>query len=78
MLAAAGFADVRIYSEEYAPYGIVHAEACSLPIAARKGGFTFGPDATRDLVEQWRDARKELLRLGKSFWFRVGRKLGCF
>jgi hypothetical protein len=78
MLAAAGFTDVRIYSEEYAPYGIVHAEACSLPIAARKGAFTFGPDATRDLVEQWRDARKELLRLGKSFWFRAGRKLGFF
>ena len=80
MLCVAGFSDVRIYSEEYAPYGIVHAEACSLPIVARKGAFTLGHDAARDLVEQWRDVRQthdaEMRRLGKSLWFRVGRKLG--
>ena len=78
LLSAAGFTEVRFYHEEYAPYGILHAETCSLPIAARKAPFHLGPDAARDLVEQWRDAQKELLRLGKSFWFRVGRKLGLF
>jgi SAM-dependent methyltransferase len=80
MLCAAGFTDVRIYSEEYAPYGILHTEACSLPIVARKGPFSFGQDAARDLVEQWRDVRQahdaEMRRLGKSLWFRAGRKLG--
>ena len=82
MLCAAGFAETRIYSEEYSPFGILHSEACSLPIAARKGAFAFGPDATRDLVEQWRDVRQahdsEMRRLGKSYWFRIGRKLGLY
>jgi hypothetical protein len=82
MLCAAGFTETRIYSEEYAPYGILHSEACSLPIAARKSKFSLGPDAARDLVEQWRDVRQthdaEMRRLGKSYWFRLGRKLGLY
>jgi len=82
ILFAAGFSEARIYHEEYAPYGILHSEACSLPIAARKGAFTLGPDAVRDVVEQWRDVRQtqdsEMRRLGKSLWFRAGRKLGLF
>jgi hypothetical protein len=82
MLQAAGFNEVRIYSEEYAPYGIVHSEACSFPMAARKGKFTLSPEAARDVVEQWRDVRQthdgQMARLGASYWFRVGRKLGLY
>jgi len=82
LLRAAGFAEVRIYSEEYAPFGILHAEACSFPIAARKGPFAMGREAARDVVEQWRDVRqthdRQMQRLGQSYWFRVGRKLGLY
>jgi SAM-dependent methyltransferase len=82
MLEAAGFSEVRIYSEEYAPYGIAHTEACSFPMAARKGRFTLSPEASRDVVEQWRDVRqthdRQMRRLGESYWFRVGRKLGLY
>jgi hypothetical protein len=82
LLRAAGFSEVRIYSEEYRPYGIVHAEQCSFPIAARKGAFALGRDATRDVVEQWRDVRqthdRQMQRLAQSYWFRIGRKLGFF
>lgn len=80
MLAAAGFTDVRIYGEEYAPYGIVHTEACSLPIVARKGRFGWSRDAARDVVEEWRGLKQkfdtDMRRLGRSWWFRIGRKLG--
>jgi SAM-dependent methyltransferase len=79
-LAAAGFTEVRIFTENFAPYGIVHAEACSLPIAARKGSFGLSRAAARDIVEEWRGLKQkfdaDMLRLGKSWWFRIGRKLG--
>src|SRR5207302_5040966 len=78
----AGFDETRVYSRDYAPYGIVHAEACSLPIAARKGNFALGRDATRDVVEQWAELRRafdrEMRKLGRSYWFRLGRKIGVF
>jgi SAM-dependent methyltransferase len=81
-LQAAGFPEVRIYSEEFPPYGILHTESCSFPIAARKGAFALGSEATRDLVEQWRDVRQthdaQMRRLAQSYWFRLGRKLGLF
>lgn len=80
LLDAAGFTDVRIFSENYAPFGIVHSEACSLPIAARKGAFGLSRAATRDLVEEWRGLKQkfdaDIRRLGKSWWFRIGRKIG--
>ena len=34
LLAGAGFTDIRIYAEDYPPFGIVRAESWSLPIAA--------------------------------------------
>ena len=79
-LAAAGFASVRIFSEDYPPFGIAHAESCSLPIAARKGSFAFGIEPVRDVVEQYRDLKRkydgEMKRLCGKFWFRLGHKLG--
>lgn len=82
LLRAAGFAEVRIYSEEHAPYGIVHEESCSFPIAARRGPFAMSADAARDLAEQWRDVRqthdRQMQRLAQSYWFRIGRKLGLY
>jgi SAM-dependent methyltransferase len=80
MLAAAGFQDIHIYSEDYPPFGIFHAEAWSLPFAARKGPFALSFDSTRDVVLEWRDLKlkfnAEMEHLGRSLWFRVGRKLG--
>jgi SAM-dependent methyltransferase len=80
LLAGAGFSTVRIYAEDYRPFGIVRSEAWSLPIAAHKGPFAFSFEATRDVLEEWRDLRlkftSEMKRLDRNFWFRVGRKLG--
>jgi hypothetical protein len=82
LLRAAGFTEVRIYAEDYAPFGILHAESCSFPIAARKTPFSLSRDAVRDLAEQWRDVRqthdRQMRRLAESFWFRIGRKLGWY
>ena len=79
-LAGSGFREVRLYSEDYPPFGIVRSETWSLPIAARKGEFAFSAEAAGEVVEQWRELKQkfdgEMKRLGKSYWFRVGRKLG--
>lgn len=71
-LTNAGFRDIRIYSENYEPFGIVRSESWSLPIAARKGPRGISIDATRDVIEQWHRSK----RLERAFWFRLGRKLG--
>ena len=80
MLAAAGFTEIKIYGESYAPFGIVQSEPWSLPIAARKGQFALSLDSTREIMEQWRDQRQNIhadaRRLDRALWFRVGRKLG--
>ncbi len=71
---------MRFYGESYPPFGIVHAETWSLPIAARKGPFALSFDAARDVVREWQELKLkfdgEMARLDKAFWFRVGRKLG--
>jgi SAM-dependent methyltransferase len=76
MVAAAGFSEFRIYSGDYPDFGIVQAEAWSLPIAARRGPFALSADAARDIVEHWRDAHHALKRVAGSWWFRAGRRLG--
>jgi SAM-dependent methyltransferase len=73
VLAAAGFCSVKIYAENYKPFGIVPAESWSLPIAARKGPFACGIDAMRDVMEEWRDLR---VRLARSIWVRIAGRLG--
>ena len=79
LLAAAGFCEVRVYSEDFPQFGIVHTESWSLPIAARKEQFGLRPEGAREVVEQYRDARQkldlEMKRLCASWWFRAGRKL---
>jgi len=72
-LAAAGFCSVRIYAEEYRPFGIVPAETWALPIAARKGPYSCGIDAMRDVIEEWRALR---MSLSRSRSYRIARKLG--
>jgi hypothetical protein len=82
LMAAAGFTEIRIYGEDYMPFGIAHAEAWSLPIAARKSPHSLSREATREIVTEWRDLREkqasETDRLNRSKWFRAGRKLGLF
>jgi len=68
MLTDAGFRDVRIYSEDFPPFGILRNGPCSLPIAARKGQFGLPLEATRELIEQWD-------RFMGARWTRLGRKL---
>ncbi len=79
-LAAAGFGEVRIYNANFPPFGIVHAESCSLPVAARRGAYGMSREAVRDVVEEWRVLKQkfdaDMQRLGRSRWFRVGRKFG--
>jgi hypothetical protein len=81
-LAGTGFCEVRIYSEDYPPFGIVHGESWSLPIAARKAPFAMGIDAARDIVREWRDLKlkfnAEMDKLGESIWFKIGRRFGMF
>lgn len=75
LLADAGFASVRIYGENCAEFGIVRSESWSLPMAARKGMFTLGADATREVMEHWRELNRSLRRLRGKLWFRAGYKL---
>jgi SAM-dependent methyltransferase len=75
-LTRAGFAEVRIYSDNFPDFGILSAESWSLPIAARKGTFRFSRDATRDVIEQWAAIRKNCREWAGSVWVRLGSKLG--
>ena len=76
LIAGAGFPSMRIYSEDCPEFGIARPENWSLPMAARKGQFTLGPGAVREVMEHWRGLNREVARLGRSYWFRAGRKLG--
>jgi SAM-dependent methyltransferase len=82
LLRAAGLSEVHVYNDDYPSFGIMHSEDCSFPIAARRAPFAMGRDAARDIVEQWRDVRqthdRQMRRLGRSYWFRIGRKLGLY
>jgi SAM-dependent methyltransferase len=73
---AAGFGEVRIYSENDEAFGIVNAESWSLPIAARRGSFVFTRDSAGDVLEQWATLRKRSRELAGSFWVRLAGKLG--
>lgn len=76
LIADAGFASIKIYSEDCPEFGIARRENWSLPMAARKGQFTLGPGAVREVMDHWRGLNREVARLGRSYWFRAGRKLG--
>jgi SAM-dependent methyltransferase len=76
LLAGAGFSAVRIYGENCAEFGIVREENWSLPMAACKGAFVLRPETTREVMEHWAELNRRVKRLGKSYWFRVGAKIG--
>jgi SAM-dependent methyltransferase len=80
LLADAGFAEIRIYSEDCRLFGILHSESWALPIAARKGPRSLSSEATREVLGEWRDLKvkfnTEMQHLLRSRWFRAGRKLG--
>lgn len=75
-LTRAGFGEVRIYSDNFPDFGIVSSESWSLPIAARKGTFSFNRDATLDVIEQWAACQKNCREWAGSLWVRLGSKLG--
>lgn len=68
LFIAAGFKSVRIFGEDYAPFGIVRNENCSLPFAARKGEFSFTRENAAEMIENWQ-------RLLQRKWIRLGNKL---
>lgn len=82
MLTDAGFSDVRIYAENQPAYGIFYPEKWSLPMVARKGEFAFSVDSARAVMEEWRELRDRVdadqERFNRSYWFRLGRKLGWY
>jgi hypothetical protein len=59
-LAGAGFASVRIASEDFPDFGVEHAETWSLPIAARKGRFVAPP---AEVARAYREACRRATRL---------------
>jgi SAM-dependent methyltransferase len=58
----AGFRQMKIYSDDYAPFGVLHLYQCSLPIAARKGTFSLSREATRDVMTEWLGTRNTPMR----------------
>ena len=62
-LLGAGFADLRFYTEDYAPFGICHTESWSLPVAARKQPFSFSEPVRIELMRQFGEMRREISRL---------------
>jgi SAM-dependent methyltransferase len=69
LFTAAGFQSLRIFGEDYAPFGIVRNENCSLPLAARKGEFSFTRENAAEMIANWQ-------RLLQRKWIRLGDKLG--
>lgn len=62
-LLAAGFMELRFYTEDYAPFGVCHTESWSLPVAARKQPFSFNASVRGDLMQQFGELRQEISRL---------------
>jgi SAM-dependent methyltransferase len=60
MLLEAGFSDVRLYGENYPPFGICHTENWSLPMAARKQPFVLGNRFGGAFMRQYGDSREAL------------------
>jgi SAM-dependent methyltransferase len=78
LLAGAGFTETRIYSEDCPEFGIVRSETWSLPFAARRSPCVLSGDATRDVLEQWREQMALMKRIRGAIWFRTAKKLGFF
>ena len=83
MLSEAGFQQVRVYPDNDPGFGILYAQAWSLPIGARKADLSLGIESTREILEEWVLLRKtssaetrRFKALTESKWVRIGRKLG--
>ena len=75
-LLAAGFTDIRIHSENHRKFGVLPAEAWSLPVAARKGPLGLGSDAVQEVMEDRLELLRQRAEMRGSIWCRIGRKLG--
>jgi hypothetical protein len=75
-LAAAGFSEVRFYTEDCHAFGVIRSGSWSLPVAARKAPFAFNAATSREMLTQWAALRKNFRELGGEFWVRLGYKLG--
>jgi len=60
VFGAAGFADLRFYTEDYPPFGIKQTETWSLPVAARKHPFGFESNVRTELMTQFAELRGAL------------------
>ena len=75
-LTSVGFAKVRFEATGNQKFGVVFAEACSLPIIATKEPFSLRPTGITELTEQLVTARALLRDVKNSRWVRLGRVLG--
>jgi SAM-dependent methyltransferase len=63
MLLAAGFSQVRIYAEDYEPFGVRNTESWSLPIVARKAGFRWDAAARAAAMGRYAETAAAVRRL---------------
>mgnify|MGYP000902038237 CR=1 FL=1 len=56
----AGFSSVEVYGENYPPFGVLHSETWSLPMAARKEPFRFDLACIAEIIEDSTASRKRL------------------
>ena len=67
LITGAGFESLRIYGENYLPFGIVRTENWSLPMAARKQPFKLSLDAAGEFTEQWQVLRRRARHFAHSY-----------
>ena len=61
--SAAGFSELRFYTEVYEPFGIRHTQTWSLPVAARKQPFAFSEPVRAEMIRQFVESRREVASL---------------
>jgi hypothetical protein len=40
------------------------------------GAFSLGYDSTREIMEHWRELNRSVQKLGSTWWYRIGRRIG--
>jgi len=66
VFSAAGFEDLRFYTEDYLPFGIRQTESWSLPVAARKQALKFNASVRAELMRQFVEQRETLRRMASA------------
>jgi SAM-dependent methyltransferase len=66
VFTAAGFSDLRFYTEDYPPFGIRHVESWSLPVAARKQPLRFDPNVRAELMTQFLELRATIRKMSAT------------